>query len=254
LQAVPTLVKYANANPYPGSVDQYCEQFHSLAGRQADDWCRLVDHAPDLENRILAAVIYRSNINDYAQSMAVVAKMPSTQKLELIKMIFASRDRFTTPLRELEHSTFTFEIIADQGAWYEIKRHRMLTLTTQDFTPIFGFTMPGVIDQAGFRDEYISLMRKCSQLYTKLENVQAGIGSYVLPNAFKRRFLVTANLRSLIHLINLRSAANAHYSVRRVALRMAELIQGFMPNFAPYLFNPSNEDWSMIEKHFFAEV
>jgi len=250
LEAVPTLVKYANANPYPAIVDQYCTQFNTPAGQPASDWCRLVDHAADLENRILAAVLYRSTNNDYAQSLAALAKMSPAQKLELTKMIFASRDRFTTPLRELEHSSFTFEIIADQGAWYEIKRHRMLTLTTQGFSPNLGFALPKVIDQAGFRDEYVSLMQKCSLLYTTLEKTQVGIGSYILPNAFKRRFLVTGNLRSLIHMINLRSATNAHYSVRRVALRMAELVQGVMPNFAPYIFNPSNEDWSMIEKRF----
>ena len=254
LKAVPTLVKYANANAYPGNVDQFCSQFHTSTGQPDNDWCRLVDHTPELENRILAAVLYRSNTNDYAQSISVIAKMSSAQKLELTKMIFASRDRFTIPLRELEHSSFTFEIIADQGAWYELKRHRMLTLTTQGFTPDLGYTLPKVIDQAGFRDEYDSLMLKCTQLYPKLEKVQVGIGSYILPNSYKRRFLMTGNLRSLIHLINLRSAANAHFSVRRVALRMADLIQGVMPSFAPYLFNPSNEDWSMIEKRFFTVV
>lgn len=254
LKAVPTLVKYANANPYPAIVDQHCAQYHTPAGKPNNDWCCLVDHAAELENCILAAVLYRSTNIDYAQSLAAVANMSSPQKLELTKMIFTSRDRFTAPLRELEHSFFTFEITADQGAWYELKRHRMLTLTTQSFTPHLGFTLPRVIEQAGFRDEYVSLMQKCSQLYTKLEKVQSGVGSYLLPNAFKRRFLVSSNLRSLIHLINLRSAANAHYSVRRIALRMAELVQTVIPNFAPYLFNPSNEDWSMIEKRFFTEA
>ncbi len=251
MEAVPTLVKYANANLYPANVETFASKVQESLKAADNDWCRMVDHTPDLENRILAAVLYRSGNYDYAQSLASVSNMSSAQKNALIEMVFASRDRFTAPLRELEHSSFTFDIIADQGAWYEIKRHRMLTLTTQAFTPCLGYTLPKSIELAGYREEYESLMKKCLHLYPGLEKIHPGIGSYILPNAFNRRFLITINLRSLIHLVNLRSAANAHFSVRRLALRMAEQVRQEMPNFAPYLFNASSEDWSTIDTQFF---
>lgn len=252
LDSVPTLVKYANANPYPANVDHYTQIMQNPTGSDLGDWCRLVDHSANLEDRILAAVLYRTGSIDYAQAMTDVSTMTSAQKNELIQLVFASRDRFTAPLRELEHSSFTFDIIADQGAWYEIKRHRMLTLTTQAFAPYLGYTLPKSIDQAGCREEYEALMHQCMQLYPGLENIHRGIGSYILPNAFKRRFLITANLRALIHLINLRSADNAHFSVRRVALRMANQMRQCLPDFAPYLFNATKEEWDTIEKQYFA--
>ena len=152
----------------------------------------------------------------------------------------------------MEHSSFTFDVILDQGAWYEVKRHRMMTLTTQAFTPNLGFTIPKVVQQAGCLDEYEQLMHECAELYPQLEAVSPGIGSYILPNAFNRRFLISTNLRSAIHFINLRSALNAHYSVRRLATRMAEQIKQVLPDFAPYLFCNIQEDWREIEENNFA--
>ena len=254
LKCVPTLVKYANANPYPATVEALAKKLDVPPLAVSEDWCQLTSYSSDLQNKILAAVLYRSSNNDYAQCSLAVEQLPQAQKNDLIKTLFSARDRFTAPLRELEHSAFTFDITADQGAWYEVKRHRMLTLTTQSFTPALGFTLPKVIDQAGCRKEYEELMNNCAQLYPKLEYVSAGVGSYILPNAFKRRFLITTNLRSAIHFINLRSAPNAHFSVRRLATRMAEQLQQVMPDFSPYLFNDTGEDWRTIEDQFFTEI
>jgi hypothetical protein len=40
-------------------------------------------------------------------------------------------DRYDIPLRELEYATFTFDLLMDQGAYAEFKRHRMMTQTPQ---------------------------------------------------------------------------------------------------------------------------
>jgi thymidylate synthase ThyX len=250
---VPTLVKYSEANPYVNSIEQEV-QSTKLPPSKNEDWCKLITCTPDLQNRILAAVVYRFGECDYTQAVSTVEKMSPRQRAELVKTLFTNRDRFTAPLRELEHSSFTFDLIADQGAWYEIKRHRMLTLTTQPFNPHLGYTLPKTIDQAGCHGEYENLMEECIQFFPELEKVSNGLGAYILPNAFKRRFLISMNLRSAIHFINLRCAPNAHYSVRRVALRIAEQIQQALPEFAPHLFCPSEETWQGVEQEYFAKA
>jgi len=250
-KSVPTLLKYAEPNPYPGNVSPQISHLEKISGQKNGDWCQLVDFTPDLQTRVLAAALYRFGNIDYANSLLSVQTYTPEQKKDLIKAIFMGHNRFTAPLRELEHSSFTFDVVLDQGAWYEVKRHRMMTLTTQAFTPDIGFTVPLAIQQAGCRDEYESLMHECATLYPKLESVAHGIGSYILPNAFKRRFLISTNLRSAIHFINLRSAANAHYSVRRLATRMADQIRQVLPEFAPYLFCELQDDWREIEKNSF---
>lgn len=250
-RCVPTLVKYANANPYPASAAAAARSA-AVPQALAADWCRLVSASAELEKNVLAAALYRFGSSDYAQCIAAVDAMRQPQKQELARVLFGGCDRFTAPLREVEHSSFTFDITVDQGAWYEIKRHRMATLTTQAFTPQLGYTLPRAIEQAGGGSEYAALMNECTAFFKAAEAVKPGIGAYALPNAFKRRFLLTANLRSLIHLINLRAAPNAHFSVRRLALRMAEQIQQTLPTFAPYLFCENSETWQSIEEKYFA--
>jgi thymidylate synthase ThyX len=130
----------------------------------------------------------------------------------------------------------------------------MMTLTTQPFTPLLGFALPRVVDQAGCTSEFNQLMQRCRLLYPQLESVSPGLGAYVLPNAFNRRFLITTNLRSAIHFINLRAAHNAHFSVRRLAEKMAQDLQQVLPSFAPFLFTETGETWQGIEENYFSQV
>ena len=44
----------------------------------------------------------------------------------------------------------------------------------------------------------------------------------MVPNGYNRRVLMEMNLRSALHLVTLRGAANAHFSMRRAAQRIAE--------------------------------
>jgi thymidylate synthase ThyX len=251
---VPTLLKYADKITYLDIVTGKINTAPCSAAPRTSDWCRLVDHDANAENKILAAALFRYKDIDYAQALCAVVEFTPQQKSDLARTILGERNRFTAPLREVEHSSFTFEVSLDQGAYYEVKRHRMMTLTTQSFTPYLGFALPKVVDLAGCAQEFSQLMQRCLQLYPQLEAVSPGIGAYILPNAFNRRFLITTNLRSAIHFVNLRAAPNAHFSVRRLAAKMAQDLQRVLPSFAPYLFNETGETWQGIEENFFHQV
>lgn len=251
-EIIPTLLKYADRISYLQNVGKELSPIKPAGTPLNADWFRLVGYDAVAEEKILAACLYRFQNIDYAQAIQTIRKMSLESKRDLAHSLFADRNRFTAPLREVEHSSFTFEITLDQGAWYEVKRHRMMTLTTQSFTSDLGFALPRAIQEAGFASEFEKLMDRCRQLFPQLENVSPGIGAYILPNAFNRRFLITCNLRSAIHFINLRSAANAHFSVRRLARRMAEEVKKVMPIFAPVLFCETDEDWRDIEKNYFS--
>jgi thymidylate synthase ThyX len=254
VQIVPTLLKYADRIAYLDSVAERFTAAPCAATSSVSDWCRLVDYDPDAEKKILAAALYRHKNIDYAQAICAVEEFSPGQKTDLIRAILGDKSRFTAPLREVEHASFTFEITLDQGAYYEVKRHRMMTLTTQPFTPDLGYALPATFFEAGCSREFNLLMDRCRDLYPRLESVSPGIGSYILPNAFNRRFLITTNLRSAIHFINLRGAPNAHFSVRRLAAKMAQDLCQVLPAFAPYLFNETGETWQQIEERFFHQV
>jgi thymidylate synthase ThyX len=78
--------------------------------------------------------------------------------------------------------------------------------------------------------------------------------AYVFPNAFNRRVLITLNLREAFHLCRLRSALNAHFSIRRIAVRMYELIHDVYPTFAQFMHCTDELSSEQLAREFFAAV
>jgi thymidylate synthase ThyX len=62
------------------------------------------------------------------------------------------------------------------------------------------------------------------------------------------------NLREAFHFCELRSAPNAHFSIRRIALMMAEELRRAMPLLAGYLRLPEGESWEGIEEQYFTQA
>ncbi|MGZ6347468.1 MAG: FAD-dependent thymidylate synthase, partial [Anaerolineales bacterium] len=155
-----------------------------------------------------------------------------------------------SPLRELEHTTYTFELLLDQGGYAELKRHRMMTQTPQSLTTRLGYAIPYRIVEAGFKTPYCSAMEKAAETYEELANRNPYIASYIVPNGYNRRVLFTINLREAFVFCQLRSAANAHYSMRRVAQRVAGEIRRVHPLLSKYMPMPE-ETWQDVESQFF---
>jgi thymidylate synthase ThyX len=65
---------------------------------------------------------------------------------------------------------------------------------------------------------------------------------------------MTLNLREAFHLCELRSAPNAHFSIRRLALQVAEQIQEVHPLLAKFMRLPADVDWRAIEREYFTKL
>jgi thymidylate synthase ThyX len=138
----------------------------------------------------------------------------------------------------------------DQGAYAEFKRHRMMTQTPQLLTTYLGYATPRLIVEAGFRSKYEAAMQKSAATYEKLAAWNPHVAQYVVPNGFNRRVLAQFNLRSAYHFCQLRAAANAHYSIRKIAERVAEEIQRVHPALSAFMSLPE-ETWQNVEKNYF---
>lgn len=227
---VPTLVKYADRVPYlEASALALKQAAAQVAQSRNEDWCRLVAYDPQGEERILAAGLYRFGQMGYLDALAYVQQLDPAGRRDLAERMFQEFGRFDIPLRELEHTSYTFDVEIDQGAYFEVKRHRMMTQTPQALTARLGYAVPRRIEAAGFGQEYCQAMEAACMVYEQLVQVNPALAAYVVPNGFHRRVLLTVNLRSAYHFCSLRSASNAHFSVRRLALRMAEQIRGGSP-------------------------
>ena len=158
------------------------------------------------------------------------------------------------PLREMEYAGFTFDVTLDQGAYFELKRHRMMTQTAQPLSTLLGYALPKAVVEAGVQDAYRRAMESADAAYRKLASFQPDVASYVVPNGYNRRVLLSMNLRGAMHLVGLRSAGNAHFSIRRVAQRIAEDIRAAAPLLGEYLTVNTEETWQGIEEQFFAGI
>lgn len=251
MRSVPTLLKYANEIPY---LQQVCADFSAVDVPDENtktDWCVLTEITPDPIKSLLAAALYREHHITYAQAQTWIQSASEDQKKALLHCLLGVPGSHTIPARELENTSFTFDLLADQGAYFEIKRHRMMTQIPQHLSTMFGYAIPRVIAEAGVLEDYKAAMEHAGEMYRKLEGVNPAVASYVVPNAFNRRVLIKTNLRSLVHFIRLRSAVNAHFSVRRVAQRMAEEISFRVPELAPYLGCNDQETSTSIEDTYF---
>jgi thymidylate synthase ThyX len=154
----------------------------------------------------------------------------------------------------LEYANFTFDLILDQGAYYELKRHRMMTQTPQQLGTNLGYTIPRSIAESTMFAEYQQVMQEVEKSWKLLSREFPEVAAYLVPNAFNRRVLVNLNLRSAFHLLQLRTAPNAHFSIRRIAQRMAEEIGKVSPLMCPFISMNKGEKWDDIEIRYFSKV
>jgi thymidylate synthase ThyX len=253
---VPTLVKYAACNPrWQGADAELSTIAQNIAANpEPQDWCQLIQYDAENENHMLAAALYSTGGQSFSDCMAHVRSLEAPERSQLAQTLLGDLGRHDIPPRAVEHSSYTVDLILDQGAYFELKRHRMMTQTTQALTTDLGYAIPKDIERAGFLEPYLAAMQAAQEAYEKLAAFNPHVASYVVPNAFNRRVLLTFNLRSADHLINLRTAENAHYAIRRAAYRIAEQVQEVTPLLGNYLRVTPSETWQSIEEKYFLKT
>ncbi len=251
----PTLVKYADRVSYMVDMQEALALKAAELEVEADQAdVRLIDFDQEGESKILAAALYSQSGSRYAAAKAYVEGLDDKQRASLSDEILGGLGRFDVPPRELEHAVYTFEAVMDQGAYFEFKRHRIMTQTPQGLRGDLGFAIPNLILEAGFEIPYREAMEVAGETYQELAGWNPHVAAYVVPNGYNRRVLMTLNLRQLYHFCELRAAANAHFSIRRVALQMADLVKQVHPNLARYLRLPKEIDWQAIDREYFSQV
>ncbi len=248
----PTLVKYADANPYMIETTREIRELKIGDWKvKKDEWCALIEYDQDGENKVLAAALYRFGEMSYEDALNYVKS--SNQKEALAHTLLGRLEKFDVPLRELEYCNYTFDLVMDQGAYAEFKRHRMMTQTPQRLTARLGYTTPSLIAEAGFTSKYEAAMETANQMYEKLYLFNPDVAQYIVPNGFNRRVLAQFNLREAFAFCQLRSAANAHFSIRRVAQKIYEEISRVHPLLAKYMKRHA-ETWQSVEENHFVKV
>jgi thymidylate synthase ThyX len=268
---VPTLVKYADVVPYlvettrevgklgVGNRDSGNRkhlhrtqvQVSKIENQKSNDWCMLIDYDKNGEKKVLAAALYRFSEISFTDAFAYVESLKKDERTNLAQGLLGRLGEHDIPLRELEYSTYTFDVVMDQGAYAEFKRHRMMTQTPQRLTTRLGYALPKLIVEAGFESGYRRAMDAAAETFEKLYQFSPVVAQYVVPNGYNRRVLAKFNLREAYHFCQLRGAKNAHFSIRRIAFRMAEELARVHPALTKFMHLPEGT-WKDVERNYFA--
>jgi thymidylate synthase ThyX len=249
----PTLVKYANRSEY---LAKQVPQGHRAVQNEdaAREAVKLVSYEHDAEVKVVAACLYRAGGIDFEQAMAQAQAMTAEQRTDIIGAALSNRGEFDVPLRELEHTTLTLDCVMDQGAYFDVKRHRIMTQTPQPLTDELGYATPKAITEAGFAAEYDRAMEVAARAYRAIAAEYPHEAAYVIPNAYNRRVLLTLNLRELFHFAQLRGAPNGHFAYRRIAIKAYEIAKEKYPAFTPFMRCETYPASAEIENEFFART
>ena len=253
LAEVPTLVKYADPQPLQAQIASEISDIVNSLKLKNDkpEPCKLIHSDVQGEDHILAAALYRFGRMPFEQ--ALVAIKDTSVSTQIIDILFSDLSKFDTPIRELEHSYMTFDLVMDQGAYAEFKRHRMMTQTPQLLGCNNGYAVPAILGKTGVEEKYRLAMDAAMMFWNELVEWNPDVAQYIVPNGYNRRVLATFNLREAFAFCQLRSAPNAHFSIRRIAQMMAIEIKRIYPGIAKHL-RITDEPWQKIEIDHFSAV
>jgi len=186
---------------------------------------RLTEFDPAAEDKVLTAIAYPNLGIGEAEVAARVARLGAEDRARLLAAYVGDRrNRRHRPGRAFERAVYTFDVVADYGAFRDLQRHRMCTIVWQPLTPGLGYDLPGDVAEAGLTDPFQAAMAASAGLFDALAPRFPAQAPYAVGLAHRVRFAMTTNARELMHLAELRSTPQGHPAYRWVAQRMHQLV------------------------------
>ena len=193
----------------------------------------LVEYDPDAEEKTIAAILYPHSDLPLHAVRAIAARLTPDERLALIRAYVGERgSRFQRPGRAFEEPDYTFDLLADLGAYRDLQRHRMLTQERQRYTVQHGFVTPPEIRDAGLEASYAAALERAAAAVEAIAADLPEPAQYAIPLAFRIRWRIKVNLREVYHLAELRSAPQGHPTYRRIAQAIYAQVRAVHPALA----------------------
>jgi len=198
-------------------------------GRSGDVSVRLVDFTREGDDKILAALLHAISSDPYDRCLAKVNRLGPPEREALMKSALRRMEFYDFPLREFEYADLTFAADMSASCFAQLKRHRMATLTSQNYDPALGVSVPPSFAKVGAVREFRALVGKTEDTHRRLKAKVGEAADYVLTNAHRRRVLLKVNVRELYHISRLREDPTAQWEIRKLTGRMSGLAREVMP-------------------------
>lgn len=230
----PSLIRYTEATDYDRLTrtdlrDQAAERMKGRGDKETPQPAKLLFATPDADTRMTAHLLFSSSGFSFAQCMQEASGMSASEKEALIRTAFRRMKSYDAALREFENIDLHFELVISASCFAQMKRHRMATITCQDYDPALGVTVPAAVSETGMEGPFMDVMAHTEDAYDKIKKAAPPAAPYILTNAHRRRLIMKINARELYHISRLRADAHAQWDIRQIAERMVELGSGEMP-------------------------
>jgi thymidylate synthase ThyX len=193
---------------------------------------RLVQWDENAPAKVAGALLYDSSGRSLTDLQTYCKGLSDEELGTLFDAVCDPREnrRHKSP-RALEHAFFTFEVVADFGAYRDLQRHRMCTQERQHLGCEYGYYFPSELDDIDLGDDYHKAMNQAYDAWKKIAHELPEEAQYVVPMGFNIRWYFHINLRALQWMCELRSSPAGHPNYRWVAQEMAQEVIRQIPLF-----------------------
>ena len=219
-EITPTLVKYADFNPYLAGTREWQVELsstHEAPSSEGEIKARLVSFDREADVTLAAALAYRFADGPHDSVVEHTRGLSSEQRHEIIARSLENLGPHDPLPREFELVDYVFELVMDYGAYREYKRHRMQSYFPQPLTVAHGAVMPPLIEEAGLAGRFNEAVEASEAAFLRLQQSMPEVAPYVVTHAHRRRALVKLNARECFHLFKLRIQRQAHFTIQQVS-------------------------------------
>ncbi|MCP4653762.1 MAG: FAD-dependent thymidylate synthase [Candidatus Omnitrophica bacterium] len=190
---------------------------------------QLVEFTPDGDNVIAAALLHTSSNLPFGQCKDIVSNLSQAKRAEIFKTAWKNIQFYDSVLREFEYVNLTFNVSMSSACFGQIKRHRMATITAQEYDLSLGVTIPETIKEVGMESDFLEIVKKTEEVYLDIKKVAPLAAPYILTNAHRKRVLIKVNARELYHISRLREDTHAQWDIQNISREMTDAAKGVMP-------------------------
>jgi thymidylate synthase ThyX len=186
----------------------------------------------DVDTNVMAAALHANSKRSAEDCYRLASWLAENEEpgRAFVKELLAHVTEFDNPPRSFEHGGgLMFEAVMSSSCFAQMKRHRIMTLLSQEYDPSLGVTVPDSVRQTGFAGRLEEVCGVSADLYREFQAAYGRASEYCLTNAHRRRVLMSLNPRELNHLARQRCDSHAQWEIRELSQKMVILARRAAP-------------------------
>jgi len=254
----PSLVRYTEPTAYDLETREAlrAEAAGIIAERTADSPgadtpVHLIDATPEADDKVTASLLHSASLLPLSRCREITAGMDRAQKEALIRTALQRMKAYDAAPREFEQVGLLFELTISATCFAQVKRHRMATLSVQEYNPALGVTIPPAVREIGMEGPFREICARTEEIWERIRRASPAAAAYILTNAHRRHVAMRVSARELYHLARVRADRHAQWDIRETALQMVAAGRKVMP--LTMMLAAGKDDFDSLSARTFAE-